>query len=415
MKIAQVTPRWQFLVVSKPLTTKGGLRVSKNSSLFSQLLRFFPRSEFEGMVREHKAEYKAKVFSCWQQFISMLFCQLGHTKSLSEITNGLATCEGKLRHLGITAPKKSTLAYANEHRPWQLYQSVFFSLLDKTRLLAASNNRRFCFKAKLYSIDATVVDLCLSMYEWAHFRRAKGAVKLHLRLDHDGYLPDYCVITNGKRHEARVARQFPYPPGSSTVFDKAYTDFAHFADLCRTNAYFVTRLKTNEEYVVEQEREIPWNKTVISDKIVRFQGPYTSKKCPYPLRIVEFYDEENDRILFFLTNNMMLAASTIAAIYKERWAIENFFKAFKQYLKIKTFGGTCANAVKTQIWTALISMLLLKYLKSKSTFSWSLSNLAALLRMNLFTYRDLWQWIDKLYDTPHVLQQDAEQMCLSFG
>jgi hypothetical protein len=389
--------------------------MSKNSSLFSQLLGFFPRTEFESMVREHKAEYKAKGFSCWQQFVSMLFCQLGQARSLSEISNGLATCEGKLRHLGIKAPKKSTLAYANEHRPWELYQSVFFSLLDRTRLLAATKKRRFRFKAKLYSIDATVVDLCLSMYEWAHFRRAKGAVKLHMRLDHDGYLPDYAVITDGKHHEARAVRKFPFQPGSITVFDKAYTDFSLFADLCGKGAYFVTRLKSNADYCVEEDREVPLNNNVISDQIVRFQGPLTSKKCPHALRVVQFYDEENDRDIFFLTNNLNLAASTIAQIYKERWAIEIFFKALKQHLKIKTFVGTSANAVKIQIWTALIAMLLLKYLKLKSTFPWSLSNLAALLRMNLFTYRDLWQWINKPYDTPPVLQREAEQISLSFG
>lgn len=389
--------------------------MSKNSSLFSQLLGFFPRTEFESMVHEHKAEYKAKGFSCWQQFVSMLFCQLGQARSLSEISNGLATCEGKLRHLGITAPKKSTLAYANEHRPWQLYQSVFFSLLDRTRLLAATKKRRFRFKAKLYSIDATVVDLCLSMYEWAHFRRAKGAVKLHMRLDHDGYLPDYAVITDGKHHEARAVREFPFQPGSITVFDKAYIDFSLFADLCGKGAYFVTRLKSNADYAVEEDREVPLNNNVISDQIVRFQGPLTSKKCPHALRVVQFYDEEKDRDIFFLTNNLKLAASTIAQIYKERWAIEIFFKALKQHLKIKTFVGTSANAVKIQIWTALIAMLLLKYLKLKSTFTWSLSNLAALLRMNLFTYRDLWLWINKPYDTPPVLQKEAEQMSLSFG
>ena len=192
--------------------------MSKNNSLFSQLLGFFPRHEFQRMVNKHKAEYKTKGFSCWQQFVAMLFCQLGRANSLNEITKGLATCEGKLSHLGIMAPKKSTLAYANEHRPWELYQSVFFGLLDKTRFIAANAGRKFKFKAKLYSMDATVIDLCLSMYEWAHFRRAKGAVKLHMRLDHDGYLPDYAVITDGKHHESRVARQFPYSPGKHHCF-----------------------------------------------------------------------------------------------------------------------------------------------------------------------------------------------------
>ena len=385
----------------------------KYSSMFSQLLNFFSRIEFQNMVKHHKAEYKSKGFSCWQQFVSMLFCQLGQARSLSEISNGLATCEGKLRHLGIKVPKKSTLAYANEHRPWELYQSVFFSLLSRTKSLASTMKRKFRFKAKLYSIDMTVIDLCLSMYEWAHFRRAKGAVKLHMRLDHDGYLPDFAVVTHGKRHETRVASKFPYEPGSITVFDKGYTDFSLFGRLYSIGAFFVTRLKNNADYVVEKERKVPWNNTVLSDRLVRFQGPITSIKCPHLLRIVEFYDEESDRTFEFLTNNLKLAASTIAAIYKERWAIESFFRALKQNLKIKTFVGTSSNAVKTQIWTALISMLLLKYLKLKSRFGWSLSNLAALLRMNLFTYRDLWAWIDMPYETPPLHDVGVEQISLA--
>jgi hypothetical protein len=388
--------------------------MSKYSSLFSQLLGFFPRNEFQRMVKEHKAEYKAKGFICWQQFVAMLFCHLGRANSLSEITKGLATCEGKLSHLGIRAPKKSTLAYANEHRPWELYQSVFFGLLEKTRGIAASAGRKFKFKAKLYSIDATVIDLCLSMYEWAHFRRAKGAVKLHMRLDHDGYLPDYALITDGKHHEARVAQHFPYSPGSITVFDKAYTDFTLFNSLCAIDAFFVTRLKENAVYEVLANLDIPAKSPVRSDRLVRFTGTVTNKKCPHILRIVEYYDKRHDRTFFFLTNHMNFGAMTIAAIYKDRWAIENFFKALKQYLKIKTFVGTSANAVKIQIWTALIAILLLKYMQLKSTMGWSLSNLSALLRMNLFTYRDLWAWINRPFETPPLQAETAEQMTLAF-
>jgi len=386
----------------------------KYNSLFSQLLGFFSRNEFHRMVNEHQAEYKAKGFSCWQQFVAMLFCQLGRANSLNEITKGLATCEGKLSHLGITAPKKSTLAYANEHRPWELYQSVFFGLLERARLVAVNAGRKFKFKGKLYSIDATVIDLCLSMYEWARFRRAKGAIKLHMRLDHDGYLPDYAVITDGKHHESRVARQFPFSPGSVTVFDKAYTDFTLFNSLCTIGAFFVTRLKENATYKVLTNLDIPKKSPVLSDRLVRFTGVATEKKCPQILRIVEYYDKKHDRIFYFLTNKMNLGALTIAAIYKDRWAIESFFKALKQYLKIKTFVGTSPNAVKTQIWTALISILLLKYLQLKSTMGWSLSNLSALLRMNLFTYRDLWAWINNPFETPPIQAETVEQMSLAF-
>ena len=386
--------------------------MSKYSSLFSQLLQFFPRMEFERMVKGRVAEYRMKGFTCWQQFVAMLFCQLGKANSLNEITKGLASCEGKLKHLGIEAPKKSTLAYANEHRPWQLYEDVFFSLLQKAQMLAVTKRRKFKFKAKLYSIDATIIDLCLNMYEWAHFRRAKGAVKVHLRLDHDGYLPDFALITDGKQHEAKLAHKFTYAPGSITVFDRGYTDFKLFGHLCFLKAWFVTRLKANAVYSVIEDRPVSERHTnILSDRIIQLNGFYSSQKCPYQLRIVEFLDEEHG-ILRFLTNNMKLSAVTIAAIYKERWAIENFFKALKQYLKIKTFVGTSANAVKIQIWTALISILLLKYLQLKSTFEWSLSNLAALLRMNLFTYKNLWEWIDNPYYTKPDLIEEQLRLAL---
>lgn len=385
----------------------------KYTSLFSQLLQFFPRIDFQSMVKRHNAEYGSKGFSCWQQFVSMLFCHLGRANSLNEITKGLASCEGKLRHLGISPPKRSTLAYANEHRPWELYQSIFFGLLERTKVVATNAKRKFRFKAKLYSIDSTVIDLCLSMFEWAHFRRAKGAVKLHLRLDHDGYLPDYALITEGKRHDSKLAKAFPYSVGSITVFDRAYVDFGLFGQLCSIGAFFVTRLKNNADYSIVEKRTVPWRNTVVNDWLVRFNGHYSWKKCPHTLRVVEFYDEEHDRVLHFLTNNLKLAASTIAGIYKERWAIENFFKALKQSLKVKTFIGTSPNAVKTQIWTALIAMLLLKHLQLKSTIGWSLSNLVALLRMNLFTYRDLWAWINNPYNTPPQPLLEAEQIVLA--
>jgi hypothetical protein len=326
----------------------------KYSSLFSQLLKFFPRIEFENMVKKRFAEFGSKGFTCWQQFVSMLFSQLGNANSLSEITNGLATCEGKLRHLGIKAPRKSTLAYANTHRPWELYQDVFFSMLEKTRVIASSLKRKFRFKNKLYSIDSSVIDLCLSMYEWARFRRTKGAVKLHLRLDHDGYLPDYAIITDGKRHDAKVAHLFNYNPGSITVFDRAYVDYNLLYLIHCNDAFFVTRLKSNADYEVVEERTVPWNNTVLSDKLIRLTGYYTSKKYPDLLRIVTYFDEDGDRTLIFLTNNMKLAAVTIAMIYKERWEIELFFKSLKQNLKIKSFVGTSSNAVKIQIWTAVI-------------------------------------------------------------
>ena len=389
-------------------------------SIFSQILQLIPRLEFESAVREHNAERHARGFSSWGQFIAMLFCQLGHAKSLREICGGLAASEGKLRHLGVpTAPARSTLAYANEHRPWQLQRTVFEQLLAKCQTLAANQpgtrkKRKFLFKNPLMSLDATVIDLCAKMFDWAKFRRTKGAVKLHLLLDHDGYLPSCAVITEGKKHEVRVARQIRLAPGTILIFDRGYTDYQWFTSLTQQGVYFVTRLKQNADFGVVEKREVPQGSGVLRDEVVFFYKlEQESKEVFY--RRIEFYDEERDRVLIFLTNHLELSAATVAAIYKERWQIELFFRALKQSLRVKTFVGTSPNALKTQLWTALIAMLLVKYLQLRSTFGWSLSNLVALLRQQLFVYRDLWAWIDDPFQPPPIPSSSPAQLTLQLA
>lgn len=394
--------------------------MTRVSSIFSQILQLIPRLEFESAVRKHDAERHARGFSSWGQFIAMLFCQLGHAKSLREICGGLAASEGKLRHLGLpTAPARSTLAYANEHRPWQLCQTVFEQLLAKCQTLAASQpgtrkKRKFRFKNPLLSLDASVIDLCATMFDWAKFRLTKGAVKLHLLLDHDGYLPSYAVITEGKKHEVRVARQMRFAPGTILVFDRGYTDYEWFANLIQQGVYFVTRLKENADYGVVEKLAVPQGRGVRRDEVIFFYKLAKAGIDAY-FRRIEFYDEENDRVLVFLTSHMGLAATTIAAVYKERWQIELFFRALKQSLRVKTFVGTSANALKTQLWTALIAMLLVKYLQLKSSFGWSLSNLVALLRQQLFVYRDLWTWMDDPFQPPPIPEGLPEQLALQLG
>ena len=391
--------------------------MTRVASIFSQILQLIPRQEFESAVRKHGAERHARGFSSWGQFIAMLFCQLGHAKSLREICGGLAASEGKLRHLGLPAsPARSTLAYANEHRPWSLCRTMFEQLLAKCQTLAASQpgtrkKTKFRFKNPLMSLDATVIDLCATMFDWAKFRLTKGAVKLHLLLDHDGYLPSYAVITDGKKHEVRVARQMRFAPGTILVFDRGYADYEWFATLIQQEVYFVTRLKENADYGVVEDLPLPQRRGVLRDQVIFFYklGPAGSDAY---FRRIEFYDEEQDQVLVFLTNHLGLAAATIAAVYKERWQIELFFRALKQSLRVKTFVGTSANALKTQLWTALIAMLLVKYLQLKSSFGWSLSNLVALLRQQLFVYRDLWTWIDDPFQPPPIPAALPEQLAL---
>jgi hypothetical protein len=377
-------------------------------SIFSQLLQLFPRVDFHKAVIETKAERHARGFTCWGQFVAMLFCQLGRAHSLREICGGLASCEGKLAHLGIEAPKRSSLGYANAHRPWELYQAVFYQLLERCRTVAGP--KKFRFKNKLLSLDTTVIDLCADVFPWATFRRRKGAVKLHFTLDHDGYLPTVLVITEGKRHDMTVARQQPFEAGTVLVFDMAYIDYAWLAQLQRTGVTFVTRCRANTAAHVTATRAVPTRGGVLTDEEIALDGPRVRHKYPadLPLRRISVQVPDRDEPLVFLTNHVAWGATTIARIYKDRWQIELFFKALKQNLRVKTFVGTSRNALHIQIWTALIALLLLKYLQLKATFGWSLSNLVALLRMNLFAYRDLWAWLHDPFTAPPPLPEPVQ-------
>ena len=384
-------------------------------SVFSQLLQLFSRGEFSRAVKQHSAERNAKGFTCWGQFVAMLFCQVAQLKSLREVCMGLASCEAPLKHLGLSeTPKKSTLAYANQNRPWELYQTVFGQLLAKCQaeVAARGGRRKFRFKNKLVSLDGSIIDLSAAMFDWAKYRRTKGAIKLHLLLDHHGYLPSFAVVTEGKHSEVAIARGLRLEPGTILVIDRGYNDYDWFAEMTREGVFFVTRMKTNTVYTVEEECAVPANGNVLRDQIISLPALRKAGEEPVLFRRIEYWNQEKQEILVFFTNLLHLAASTIAAIYKERWQVELFFKALKQTLKVKTFLGTSANAVKTQIWTALIAMLILKYLQMKSTFGWSLSNLAALLRQQLFIFRDLWAWLNDPLQGPPAARRLGEQLAL---
>lgn len=382
-----------------------------HSSLFSQLLTVFSRYEFSRLVRNRGADYCIKGFSNWTHFVSMLFCHLAQAKSLREICNGLKCCLGKLVHLGIDkAPSKSTLSYANEHRPWELYQDLFYKTLEKIRVYAPQRKRKFRFKNRLLSLDASIIELSLKMFPWADYNRTKGAVKLHLLLDHDGYLPVFALVTQGRYHEVNVAhrlnnsRNSKYlvlPAQSIVVIDRGYTDYDLYYQWTQRNIWFVTLLRSNAKYQVVEEKHpdsLPAN--ILADQVILFTGKKSKERCPVPMRRVVMHNEKTGEQMEFLTNHFKFGPTTIASIYKDRWEIEIFFKALKQNLKIKTFIGTNFNAIQIQIWTALIAMLLIKFLQFRSSINWSLSNLVALLRWNLMSYRNLWLWLDAPFDPP---------------
>jgi len=289
---------------------------------------------------------------------------------------------------------------------------VFYQLLGRCREAAGPHG--FRFKNKLLSLDATLIELCASVFDWAHYRRTKGAVKLHLLLDHQGLLPSFALVTEGRVHESRVARTLRFEPGTIVVLDRGFTDYAWFAALDADGVYFVTRMKDNADYGVVERRPVPERGPVQRDEIIFLYKLARGERDLF-LRRIEVWDEAQGRTLVFLTNHRRFAASTIAAIYRQRWQIELFFKALKQNLRIKTFVGTSANALQIQVWTALIALLLLKYLQLRARFGWSLSNLAALLRQQLFVYRDLFSWIDQPFQPPPALAPIAEQIPLSWS
>lgn len=375
----------------------------RHASLFSQLLQHFPRTEFSQLVGKHQAERGAKGFTCWTQFVAMLFCHLARADSLREICNGMACCLGKLAHLGVwRAPNKSTLAYANEHRPAALYEDLFWTVLGRMRKSGGLGacKKRFRFKNKLLSLDSTTITLSLSLFDWAAFRRAKGGVKVHVLLDHDDYMPQWVAIRNAREHDRQGARLLSLRPGSIVAMDRAYNDYGLFGRWTRQGVYFVTRQKSNAAYDVVEDRPVPKRGHVLSDQIIRFTAAAAHEKCPFALRRVVVWDEANATEIVLLTNHLSFGPTTISAIYKDRWEIEVFFKALKQNLKIKTFVGTSENALRIQVWTALIALVLLRWLHYLSHASWSLSNQAAMLRMNLFTYRDLRAWLRAPFGQP---------------
>ena len=324
----------------------------KVASLFSQLLSHFPRPDFERFVQENQAERHAKGFTCWTQFVAMMFCQLTHADSLRDIANGLRCCLGKLKHLGVAAaPSRSTLSYANARRPAKLFEDLYFAAYAHFQKNGGLGRRKakFRFKNKLLSFDSTTISLCLSLFPWAKFRKAKGGVKVHTGLDHDSYAPTFIRITEAKQHDVRAIRLLSVNPGSILVFDMGYTDYTLYGIWTTQGIFFVTRMKDNAVYRVVKNLPVPQNRNILSDQIIRLTGVNAADKCPHDLRRIVVWDAENEREIVLLTNNLDFGSTTIAAIYKDRWEIELFFKALKRTLKIKSFVGESENALKIQI------------------------------------------------------------------
>lgn len=361
--------------------------MAHNDSVFRQIMKLVSRHEFEGLAKQHHAGQKLRKMTRWSQFIALALGQLSQRISLRDIANNLSVQSNKLYHLGCKPVNKSSLARVNKQQPYTLYEALFHKLLGRCR--GYTPKHRFRFKNKLISMDASTIDLCLSVFPWATFRRSKGGIKLHVGLDHEGYLPNFVQVTQAKTHEVNIARTMKFTKGSIVVFDRGYTDYTWYKELENKGVFFVTRQKRNADYRVTQRRTVNKSQGLRSDQTIRLTGFYKQKECDIPLRRISYRDPSTGKRYVFLTNNFALSAKTIAEIYRERWQIEMFFKWIKQNLKIKTFLGTSKNAVLTQIWIAMCIHLMLSFIKYESKLSMSLQTMSRLLHLNLFERRDL--------------------------
>lgn len=352
------------------------------NTILAQILKLVPRHEFESLANQHHSGRAFRTASRWSQFVTMGIAQLSGRRSLRDVVENVSAQEHRLYHLGSTKLSRSNLSRINEGKPYALYEALFGKLLKRCQ--SETSGHGFRFKNQLYSLDATTIDLCLSLFPWAKFRQTKGAIKLHVAMNHSGNIPEFVTVSDGKQHDVSEGRKIDFPKGSIVAVDRGYTDYRWYKQLSDKGIFFVSRLKKNASVSITKRRKVDRSTGLTSDQTVEFTGFYASKHCPIPLRRVGYRDAQTGKHYVFITNNFSLSASTIAKIYKSRWQIELFFKWIKQNLKIKSFMGTSKNAVMTQIWIALCVYLLLAYIKFTSKTSKSMQQIIRLLHTNLF-------------------------------
>ena len=353
--------------------------------IFSQLMDFLPKHEFDKCVRRYQGNYRVRKFSCLDQFRCMAFAQLTYRESLRDIETCLRAVQPKLYHVGIRGKvSRSTLAEANETRDWRIYADFAQVLIGMARKLYAEDDFGLALQQTAYALDSTTIDLCLSLFPWARFRRRKGAVKVHTLMDLRGSIPCCIHVTAGNIHDLNILDELLFEPGSFYIMDRAYIDFGRLYALAQSLAFFVVRAKSNLDYSRRTYRQVDKLTGLRSDQTIILKGPKTSKAYPEPLRRISYLDTDTQKRFVFLTNNFTLPALTIPQLYKCRWRVELFFKWIKQYLRIKTFYGTSQNAVKTQIWIAISVYLLVAILKKELDIDRSLGQILQILSITLF-------------------------------
>lgn len=374
-----------------------------NLTLFSQIISKLDRIKFAKLVKDKQTDKHQKGYNSWTHLVSMLFCQFAKSQSVRDISNGLRSATGNLNHLGINkAPSKSTISYQNKHRNWELFRDYYYHLLKSLGQQAKFKQVKFKIKSKIFLLDSSTISLCLSLFDWAKYKTAKGAVKLHTLLDYDGNLPAYVNITDGKTADNKGASDIPLLKGSVIVADRFYNDFSLLNVWDSKGVFFVIRHKENLQFTVIKKNVLPGDRHphILKDEIIEFKTKDSNEKYPKRLRRVVVWDEVNEQSIELITNQKTWTANTVGELYKSRWQIEIFFREIKQLLHIKSFIGTTENAVMIQIWTALITILILKALKAMAKFGWYLSNLVAFIRLNLFVKIGLQQWLDKPFEEP---------------
>lgn len=374
-----------------------------NLTMFSQIISKLDRPKFNKIVATHQSDKHQKGYNSWTQLVSMLFCQFARSQSVRDISNGLRSATGNLNHLGINkAPSKSTISYQNKNRSWKIFQDYYYQLLNSLGQQPGFKQVKFKIKSKIFLLDSTTISLCLSLFDWAKYKTAKGAIKMHTLLDFDGNLPAYVNITDGKTADNKGAYDIPLLKGSVIVADRYYNDLTLLNIWDSNGIFFVIRHKDNMQYKVITENELPENRHphLLKDEIIEFKNEGSKTKYPQKLRRIAIWDDIHEQEIELITNQFKWVANTVGELYKSRWEVEIFFRDVKQLLHIKSFIGTSENAVMIQIWTALITILVLKALKAMAKFGWHLSNLVAFIRLNLFVKIDLQLWLDKPFEEP---------------
>lgn len=355
-------------------------------TILSQLLDFVSKYEFDKCVDKYNGNYRVKTFTCWEQFIVMAFAQLTNRESLRDIESCLEAVNPKLYHSGVKSKiKKSTLADANENRDWRIYAEFAQLFIREARLLYKDdNNFSVAIDEIAYALDSSTIDLCLSLFPWAKFRKRKGAIKMHTQIDLRGSIPTFIEITDGKVHDVNILDLLILEPGAFYIMDRAYLDFERLYHMHQCLTYFVVREKRNFDFKRLYSKPVNKDLGFKCDQIIKLTGFYTSKKYPEKLRRIKYYDKLRDKTLVFITNNFTYDAEIIAQLYKERWKIELFFKWIKQHLRIKKFLGTTLNAVYTQIWIAISIYLLIAIIKKRLNLKQELYTILQILSISIF-------------------------------